>query len=195
MTGWLAEEARRVAGPDAEIVAVNAASGLAAIETPEQAANAARAVEATIVAGHGARVAIIGGFGDPGLCEARARALMPVIGLGEAGMREAGRDGRRFSIVTLGAAMQKPIREKAKALGLGDALAQVRILPFSIAELVEDRQARADEIAEEIEACAAEFVLLGGAPFAGLARELAARTKRFVLDGVDAAVRDALMAL
>ena len=74
VTGWLAAEARCVAGENYQIVAVNAASGLAAIETPDQVAEAAPAVEAEIVAHRDAGAAIIGAFGDPGVRKARARA-------------------------------------------------------------------------------------------------------------------------
>lgn len=88
--------------------------------------------------------------------------------------------------------MRKPIEERANALGLGASLAEVRILPFSIAAFVSDRAAMQDEIARAIEAFDAPVVFLGGAPFAGLGRAFAATTGRVVIDGVEAAVATAL---
>ncbi len=68
----------------------------------------------------------------------------------------------------------------------------VRFLPFSIPELIADRQAKRDAITAAVRACAeedrAEAVLLGGAPFAGLAASLAEETGAAVLDGVEASV-------
>ncbi len=192
VTRWLADEARRAAGDTFEIVAVNAASGLPAIETPAQLEAAARAVTAAILAPPRPRAAIVAGFGDPGLAEARALGVAPVAGLGESGMLAAGRNGRRFAIVTLGAAMREPIRAKAESLGLRDVLTEIRVLPFSISDMVADRDARRDEIAAAARACAdetgAEAILLGGAPFAGLGTQIALATGRAVLDGVEASV-------
>ncbi len=101
VTRWLADEARRVAGGLVEVAAVNAPSGLPAIETPDDLARAALVIVATIEAEADADAAIIGAFGDPGLMDARARLSIPIVGLGEAGLRAAAK-GRRFSIVTLG---------------------------------------------------------------------------------------------
>jgi len=89
VTRWLADEAKRVAGKRAEIAAVNAPSGLSAIQTPDDLLQAAKVVVGTIEADAAADVAIIGAFGDPGLTEARARLSIPVVGLGEAGLRAA----------------------------------------------------------------------------------------------------------
>jgi Asp/Glu/hydantoin racemase len=105
VTRWLAEEAERVVGGRAEIAAVNAPSGIAAIETPEQLARAAQVIVGTIEADATADVAIIAAFGDPGLTEARTRLSILVVGLGEAGLMAAA-NGRRFSIVTLGEALR-----------------------------------------------------------------------------------------
>jgi allantoin racemase len=188
VTGWLAEEARRVAGTAFDIVAVNARSGLEAIQTPEDIEIAAQAVSACVADRRGAAGAIVAAFGDPGLRASRALALMPVEGLGESGMRAAAADGGTFSIVTLGAAMRAPILARAAALGLSGQLVDVRVLPFSIPEMIANREARREEIAAAVASCAAGAVLLGGAPFAGMARWVSRETGRMVIDGVEAAV-------
>ena len=188
VTLWLAQEARRVAGTTFDVIAVNAESGIEAIETPEQLALAARSVALEVVKHDGARGAIVGAFGDPGVEAARKLGLMPIAGLGESGMSAAGRGGLRFSIVTLGTAMREPILAKAGSLGLAGQLAEVHILPFSIAEMVRDRDAARAQVVRAVLACEDGVVLLGGAPFAGMAAGIARLTRRVVLDGVEACI-------
>ena len=195
VTRWLADEARRVAGGRFDIVAVNADSGVAAIETPDELDRVASAVKAALAAHSDACAAIIGAFGDPGLAAARNRDPRPIVGLGECGLMAAGRGGRRFAIVTLGAAMIETIASRAASLGLAGQLAAIRVLPFSIAEMIEDRDARRDVIAAAARASAlenrVEAVLLGGAPFAGMGHALARELRIDVLDGVAACVEAA----
>ena len=191
VTGWLAEEARRVAGDHLAVTAVNAPSGLAAIQTPDELLQAAQVVVATIEAYADADAAIIAAFGDPGLAEARARLKIPVIGLGEAGLRAAA-NGRRFSIVTLGEAMRTALVQRVQSLGLEDRLAEIRILPTPIPDMIANRKAHYDALADAIRACAGDAVLLGGAPLAGLGTKMTEETGATVLDGVEASVAAAL---
>jgi allantoin racemase len=186
VTRWLADEARRLVGSTCDVVAINADSGLAAIETPNDLRLAARAVALTVQMFADADGAIVGAFGDPGLETTRALGLMPVVGLGETGIAAAARSGQRFSIVTLGEAMRGSIIAKVRAMGRKGQVAGVHILPFSIANFVADRRGRFAAIAAAVCACEEGVVLLGGAPFAGLAAELARETGRDVLDGVEA---------
>jgi len=192
VTGWLAAEARRVLSASWDIVAVNAASGLAAIETPADLTIAAQAVVSAIAGQTEAAGAIIAAFGDPGLSQARARHSTPVSGLGESGLLAAAAGGRRFAIVTLGSAMQEAIADKVAALGLARQLAAIRLLPLAIADLIEDRDCRLEEVADTVRACVkndgADAVLLGGAPFAGMAFALSRALGANVLDGVAASI-------
>jgi allantoin racemase len=190
VTRWLAEEAKRVAGGRAEIAAVNAPSGLSAIQTPDDLLQAAKVIVGTIEADAAADVAIVAAFGDPGLTEARARLSIPVVGLGEAGLRAAA--SRRFSIVTLGEAMRAALVERVRSLGLEDRLAEIRILPVSIPEMIANREAHLGALDGAIRACAGDAVLLGGAPLAGLGVKMARETGLTVLDGVEASVTAAL---
>jgi allantoin racemase len=191
VTRWLAEEARRVAGEHVEVTAVIAPSGLSAIQTPDDLLQAARVVVDTIKNNADVDATIIGAFGDPGLIEARAGLAIPVVGLGEAGLRAAA-NGRRFSIVTLGEAMRAALVERIQALGLDDQLAEIHILPTPIPEMIADREAHYDAIADAIRACAGDAILLGGAPLAGLGAKMTEKTGAIVLDGVEASVTEAL---
>jgi allantoin racemase len=195
VTEWLREEAARVAADDFDVVGINAASSLAAIQTPDDSRKAAKAVGDAVVAARGAAAAIVGAFGDPGLAHARTLSSIPVIGLGEAGMREAGKGGRRFCIVTLGAAMRDSIAGRAKTLGLERQLVDILILSCSIPDLVENRTSHRNEILAAIRACKGEVALLGGAPFAGLGAEMTRETGTLTLDGVAASVAAARNAL
>jgi allantoin racemase len=195
VTRWLGEEAARVA-QGTEIIAVSAESGLAALQTSEDVELAGRAVVQTIADHARERAlagAVIAAFGDPGLAAARALGLTRVVGLGEAGIRAAARGGRRFSIVTLGAAMRELILSKAEALGVGANLVEVRVLPLSIPEMIADRDGAWALIMDAIRSCPGEAVLLAGAPFAGMARDATRETGKVVLDGVEACV-DSILA-
>lgn len=192
ITRWLCEEACRAARGRLEIVGVNAPSALPAIQTPSEVVVAARAVATAIADDTDSSGVIIAAFGDPGLALARASERRPIVGLGESGMLAAGAEGRRFAIVTLGEAMRNAIAERVETLGLVGLLADIRILPFSIAEVAAERDRLTHSIASEVAACAAacraEAILLGGAPFAGMAAGLSADVDVPVLDGVEACV-------
>ncbi len=95
--------------------------------------------------------------------------------------------------MTLGAAMREPILAKAEALGVSACLVELRVLPLSIPEMIADREGARPLIWEAIRSCPGQAVLLGGAPFAGMARDAARETGKVVLDGVEACV-DAVMA-
>ncbi len=194
VTRWLADEAERVASGRVEIVAVSAPSGFPAIETPDDLVRAAQAVVATIQRDASADAAIIGAFGDPGLMEARARLPIPVIGLGEAGLKAAANSGR-FSIVTLGETMRTALAEYVRSLGLEERLVEIRILPITIPEMIANREAHLGAIVEAIRLCAGDAVLLGGAPLAGLGKTMTEETGVIVLDGVEASVAAAMRML
>jgi allantoin racemase len=194
VTRWLADEAERVARGRVEIAAVSAPSGLSAIETPDDLIRAAQVVVATIERDAGSDAAIIGAFGDPGMMEARARLSIPVVGLGEAGIRAAA-NGRRFSIVTLGEAMRSALAERVRSLGLKDRLAEIRIMPLTIPDMIANRETHLGAIVDAIRACSGDAVLLGGAPLAGLGTKMTEETGMTVLDGVEASVATAVRML
>jgi allantoin racemase len=192
VTLWLAQEAKRGAGEDVEVTAVSAPSGLTAIQTVDELLRAERVVVATIEKNADVDAAIIGAFGDPGLAEARARLPIPVVGLGETGIRAAAADGRRFSIVTLGEAMRAALVERVRSFGLEVQLAEICVLPIPIPDMIANREAHIDAIAGAVRACTGDAILLGGAPLAGLGAKMTEKTGAIVLDGVEASVIAAL---
>jgi Asp/Glu/hydantoin racemase len=103
-------------------------------------------------------------------------------------IRSAAQGGHSFSIVTLGAAMRGLITSKVAALGFEAELAGVDVLPFSMLDMIADREATRASIVDAVRRCSGEAVLLGGAPFAGMAWRMARLTGKLVLDGVAACV-------
>jgi allantoin racemase len=196
VTDRLAVEARRVAPREIAIRTVTNLAGPEGIQNPDELEVARSWVISTIAENSDCVGAIIGAFGDPGLEQARAAAPFPVIGLGEAGLRSAAETGRRFSVVTIGPAMRSALLDKIASLGLREQLASLRFLPHSVIDVIRDRDRILAAAAEACQGCigsdGAQAVLLGGAPFAGAAHEIARRTVAPVIDGVEAAIRLAI---
>jgi allantoin racemase len=195
ITASLARFAIRHVGDRAGITAVTAPFGAPALATPADLAVAARAVETVIRDEAANDVAIVAAFGDPGLASVRETATMPVLGIGEEGMRAAGAGGRPFAIVTLGRAMREAIEGKAAALGLAGRLRGVRFLRAGVLDIAADPSAIHDRLvsaARDAASAGAGAVLFGGAPFAGIGAAIAARVPVPVVDGVTAALDAAL---
>jgi Asp/Glu/hydantoin racemase len=92
----------------------------------------------------------------------------------------------------MGEVMREPIAEKAALHGVASQLASIRILPFSIAEFVANRDALRPVVEAQARAClatdGADVVLLGGGPFAGMAHAIELETDLPLLDGVEASI-------
>ncbi|MEH2472309.1 allantoin racemase [Nitrobacteraceae bacterium AZCC 2161] len=199
ITAMLADEAKRIAGERADIRAVTAPFGSPSLECRAELVIAAHAVLEALAANTDCDAAIVGAFGDPGLDAAQEIAPMPVFGLGRSGLRAAGAGGRRFAIVTVGTAMRASIERAAQDAGMADALVALRFIEGSVLALAGDRHAFLDALVDVANACVtqhgAEAVLFGGAPFAGIERDIGARVAAPVLDGLTCAVHDALAAV
>ena len=115
------------------IEAVTAPYGEEIIKTLDNFALAEEAV-LSLLAGRASPVdaTVIAAYSDPGLKQAKATNPYPVVGIGEASMREAAAVSDRFSIVTMGRPMVGYLHERAIEYGVGDKLATVRILPWRV---------------------------------------------------------------
>jgi Asp/Glu/hydantoin racemase len=198
VTDLLAAEARRVAGQSARIEAVAAPFGSASLECRAELVVAAHAVLQAIASRDDYDAAVIGAFGDPGLAAARDIARAPVFGLGQSGLRAAAASGRRFAIVTVGERLRLDIEAMVAARGLSGQLAAIRFLSGSVLDVAADRAGFLEAMAAAANACAqesgAQSVLFGGAPFAGVGRELAGRVAVPLFDGLTAAIEEAMRA-
>ena len=194
VTDTMVEEARRSAAPGTDIVAVTARFGVSYVENRIEAAIASHAVvEALAERAEGCDAAIVAAFGDPGVWAAKELMAFPVVGISEAAFFTALMLGGRYSIVCLTERLAVWYRECAHEHGLARRLASVRALdvaPSDIARAKEElREHLFVQCLRAVEDDAAEVIVLGGGPIAGLARELRDRLPVPIVDGVSCAVR------
>jgi allantoin racemase len=198
ITDRLVAAAHPAAGDGFCFTGVTAPFGDPYISTPAGAARAAEAVSA-IVADIGATkplpaALIIACFGDPGLWAARNALAIPVVGMAEASCHVACQLGRRFAIVTGGAAWGPMLRDFVDMIGLKTRLAGIRTLDLNGDQIAAKPEAAAGSILATAEAAAADgadIVILGGAGLVGMAAILAQRTPVRLLDSLQCAVAQA----
>lgn len=135
-------------------------------------------------------------FGDPGLFALRALSSTPVVGLAEAAMHAAARQGP-FVIVTGGAAWVPMLQRLAASLPLAAPLLGIQAVPRSGGDMAAQPQQAIEWLADAGHAAlqrwpGARTLLLGGAGLAGLARPLRPRLPVPVLDNVALALSEAL---
>jgi allantoin racemase len=188
VTELIERHARAAVNGKVEFKAVTAAFGAAYISTEAAYAVAGHAALDCLEREAGGCDAVYHAcFGDPGHFALREASPVPVVGMAEASMKEAARNGR-YSIVTGGPAW-KPILERlAQALGYADSLVNVRALPLPGPQLA----AKPELIAKEIKATeeeGAKSIIIGGAALAGLAGKLKSRVP--LIDSVECGARAA----
>ena len=107
----------------------------------------------------------------------RARLLAcPCSDSASSGIRAAVAHGRRFAIITIGPQLRSIIERMAGTHGASGRLVALRFLGISVLDAARDRAALEHAVFDAVHECVsqdgAEAVLLGGAPFAGLAGRL-----------------------
>jgi allantoin racemase len=192
VTELIERHARAAVGGAVEFKAVTAAFGAAYISSEAAYAVAGHAA-LDCLEREGARcdAVYLACFGDPGLFALREAAGVPVIGMAEASMKEAAKNGR-YSIVTGGPAW-KPILERlAQALGYDNSLVSVRALRLPGPQLAAKPELVLEEIRKAAEEDGAQSVIVGGAALAGLASKLESRVP--LIDSVECGARAAARA-
>ena len=145
--------------------------------------------------------AVIAAFGDPGLMGARELFDIPVVGMAEAAMLAACMAGRRFAIVTFATALGPWFQECVEMHGMTARCAGIRMLDGgfkAISDVQEEKEELLVELAQRtVSETAADVIILGGAPLAGLAAKVKDRIPVPVIDQVQAAVKmaEAMVAL
>ncbi|MEM0907879.1 MAG: aspartate/glutamate racemase family protein [Pseudomonadota bacterium] len=191
-TAAMVEIAREETTGRAEIVGVTARSGAPLITDPQALAAATRAVEDLTQELKEADAVILAAFGDPGLRPLRDCLDCYVTGIAEAGMAEAGQDGRPFAVVTTTPQLCKSISASAQQYGHrhflgtwttpGDPTALMRT-PATLTRALEDACDRA------ITEGGAQAVVIGGGPLARAARSLSRQRPVPIIEPLPAAVR------
>ena len=193
VTELIRDEAMRAALPDTRITTATAAFGVAYIETPGEAAvggYAALTVLAEQYAGHDA--AVIAAFGDPGVMAAKEIMPIPVVGLTEAALASAFLLGGRFAIVGISVRIGAWYCETVERLGLSSRFVGYRGLGQAFADVGTVHKEGQDMLLELCLKCVAEgadTIILGGAPLAGVARQIRHLVPVPLVDGVGSAVR------
>lgn len=195
VTDRIAAVARASVSHGTCVTAVTAAAGVPYIATRAEAVIGARAV-LELFAGHSAGMdaAVVAAFGDPGLGAARELLMIPVVGMAEASMLTACMLGRRFAIVTFSPTLGPWYQEAVDGNGLASRCSGIHCLdePFAdIDGVAREKAARLVALCAQAVAAGAEVCILGGAPLAGLAAEVAGQVAVPLVDGVAAAARQA----
>ena len=195
VTERIAAVARAAVSPGTEVHAVTAATGAPYIATRAEAVLGAAAV-LELFARHaeGFDACVVAAFADPGLGAARELLDVPVVGMAEAAMLTACMLGRRFAVVTFARALEPWYQECVDYNGLAGRCSGVFCLdePFAdVAGVAEEKADRLVALCATAVAAGADACILGGAPLAGLAAQVAHRVEVPLVDGVAAAARQA----
>ena len=175
----------RAALPEAfELQSATAARGVPMITTAQELAVSVDEVLAIGRAQAGAVSAIVvSAFGDPGAAVLRAELSVPVIGIGEASMREAADGGRRFGVATTTPGLDAAIVEAATRYGFDALFTGCRIPADDPLALAGNPALQVERLAEAVIACieqdGAQAVVIGGGPLGQSAAELEARVGAF----------------
>lgn len=163
------------------------------------AASADEVVEIARAQGDGCNGIIVAAFGDPGAAEIRSFWPRPVVGIGEASMREAARDGRRFGIATVTPALVASIAALAGQLGLAAQFTGTRLTTGDPAVLAADPEQLEPALAAAARACITEdgaaAVIIGGGPLAQAADRLQPQFEVPIIKPIAAAVTQLLQRL
>lgn len=192
MTEKIGAAARRVASAGTGILAVNPASGPAAIEGFYDEAMSVPGLLQVIRETADFDAVIIACFDDTGLDAARCLTDRPVIGIGEAAYHMASMISNRFSVVTTLARSVPALEHNLHRYGLAARCARVRSAEVAVLELEHPGSDACNRISAEIGRAVnedrAEAIVLGCAGMTDLAAQLAHDHDLPVLDGVTCAV-------
>ena len=198
MTERMSAVARASAPPGVEIEPSTAPRGVPYIATRAESQIAgAIALETIAARAHAVDAVVVAAFGDPGVAAARELFDLPVVGLAEAAVHAAALLGERFAIVTFTPLMSRWYLDRIAATGLGARCTGVLTPPRQALDV----ERAAETLGEELAALArraaeeggADVVIPGGAPLAGLARELEGGVPALLVDPVAAAVAQAAL--
>ena len=187
--------AEAAAAPGTEVLAVTAPRGPREIASPEQAAaQAPVVVEAIQPYADRVDAAVIAAFSDPGLEEARRAFAFPVVGIGEALLREAAARGR-FALLVPNPANEATYRRMAAGAAASDRMIGIRylypLLPPGSSTSEALRAALVAQARAAVSEDGAEVVAIGGGPLAGAGAAVEAVVSVPVLESVPAGVRSA----
>jgi Asp/Glu/hydantoin racemase len=195
ITGRMVAIARKHLEGGFSLEAATAASGAPLIVNEDQLRVAALAVAAMAPAlAATSDGVIVSAFGDPGVDELRKQLTLPVVGIAESAMREAGRGERCFSIITTTPELVHAMTWRAQGLGFGPRLASVQVTAGPLEMLMSDEERLIGALAQAADIAVrrhgAEAVIVGGGPLAAAADRLRRLLSVPVIEPIPTAVRD-----
>lgn len=193
VTEKIAGEARRVARPGTEILAVTGRFGGSIVSTRSEIAIAEHAA-LDLAARHAgeADAVLIGVSFDVGLRALRELLPVPVVGMTEAACLTASLLGGRFGLVTYGRRNAQTFREIVAGYGLAGRLAGVSAVDLSPSDMLTDPAAASMAVAaaarDLVEIDGAEAVVLAGATMAGLPAAIQPAVPAPLVEGIASGV-------
>lgn len=195
MTELVASEAKSVANPDTQIVAVNPKNSPPAIQGAADGKLALPHLYELfdkMLATQNFNAVIIACFDDTGLWQLKKKSPIPVIGIGEAGYYAAMLLERRFSVVTTLPISVPVLEENILDYGISSRCARVRASNVPVLELEANPELAIKNIEAEIKAALKEdeatAIVLGCAGMADVASELEQKFNVPIIDGVKSAI-------
>ena len=194
------EASAKAALPEAHIEAWTSHDGPPAIEGPADGAAAVPPLLDLCAEATGFDAIVIACFDDTGLAEAKRRAPVPVIGIGEAAFHSARLLGHRFSVVTTLSISVPVIENNIAQTGFADICGRVRASELPVLAIEQDPPGAVRRITEEAARALAEdnisAIVLGCAGMTGLTESLA-RLDVAIIDPITSAAHlaDAIASL
>ena len=191
-------EAQRSASPETEIIGVTGTMGPPIISCrSENAIGTHTAMELAATHVEGCDAVLLAVSFDSALAELRELLDVPVVGMTEAAMLTACMVGGRFALLSFGERAMPLYEQLAHGYGLRERFAGAfslrQLTPAELKDPSVLMPMIADKAAEAIDGAGAEAIVLAGAVFAGLARELRGEIPVPVLDGISCGVQMAEM--
>ncbi|MDG4667190.1 aspartate/glutamate racemase family protein [Mycobacterium sp. 236(2023)] len=177
------------------VLGVTAKQGPEMITTPQALTDAARHVCEVVgdaVDRHRLDAVVVGAFGDPGVEHLRGRLDIPVIGIGEAAVRDASRSATRFGIATTTGDLVQQLVQMVDSHALADVFTGVEVTDTGPLRLAAQPDESLLELADAVQrACSrgAEKVIIGGGPLSSASDNLEQLFPGVIVDPVNAAAR------
>jgi Asp/Glu/hydantoin racemase len=176
-TDMMVRIARSAASNDIEIIGATTPHSPQMIVDPEAlAASAPQVVEVGLGQSKDISGIIISAFGDPGITGLRQKVSIPVVGIAEAGMLEASKNGRRFGIATTTPKLVASINARATELGVASLFTGVRLTSGDPVKLAAEPDRMTEALRQAVSECVeldkADAVVIGGGPLGNAAMAL-----------------------
>jgi allantoin racemase len=193
VTEKLTAEARLIASPETEIVAVTGTFGGRVIGTRSENAIAEYATLSLITEyAPGFDGILIAVSYDTCLRAARELLSIPVVGMTEAALLTACMAGGKIGVVVLGRRVLPMYQEQVASYGLNERIAGWRAIesssPFTLDDQTELNALLVSSINSLVEEDFAEVVILSGAVMAGVPRRLQDQVPVPLLDGISCGI-------